>query len=116
MYINMIFKVKDDAKLGETYIRYVLSDAFDEDGNTVNLNVQNGSVNVYSYTLGDINNDGNINMRDVVLLRQYIIGFKGITFTSVQLKAADVYADGSVNIKDLARLRQYVAGHNVTLG
>lgn len=63
---------------------------------------------------GDVNSDGLVNGRDVILLRQYIAGWD----VSVDLKAANVNGDDAetVNGLDMILLRQYVAGWNVTLG
>jgi len=59
-------------------------------------------------TYGDINNDGEIDVRDVVLVMQYIIGLRDLT--EDQLKAADVNGDGEVNVQDATMLMQYVLG------
>ena len=63
---------------------------------------------------GDVNGDGKVNSRDVILLRQYIAGWN----VEIDLAAANVNGDANdkVNSLDMILLRQYVAGWNVTLG
>ena len=65
-----------------------------------------------AYTLGDVNDDGEINLKDVVLLRQYYAGGD----VTVNELAADVNGDGAVTLKDVVLLRQYYAGWDVQLG
>ncbi len=51
------------------------------------------------YLLGDVNNDGKINLKDVNLIVAYYNG--NLELTDVQIKAADVNGDGKVNLKDV---------------
>ena len=62
---------------------------------------------------GDVNGDGRINTKDVILLRQYIAKYD---VESLDLGAADVNGDGKINTKDVILLRQYIAKYDVTLG
>ena len=55
--------------------------------------------------LGDANGDGEIDMKDVLLLRRYISGM-----VDIDVAVADVNGDGEVNMKDILLLRQYIAG------
>jgi len=59
-------------------------------------------------TYGDVNNDGDIDVRDVVLVMQYIIGLRNLT--DDQLKAADVNGDGTVDVQDATLIMQHVLG------
>ncbi|MCF2595151.1 dockerin type I domain-containing protein [Pseudoflavonifractor phocaeensis] len=78
-------------------------------GNVVDKQYPNGKP---AYTLGDVNDDGEIKLKDVVLLRQYYAGGD----VTVNELAADVNGDGSVTLKDVVLLRQYYAGWDVQLG
>lgn len=55
---------------------------------------------------GDINQDGSINVRDVVLAMQYIIGLKDLT--EDQFKAADVNKDGNVDVQDVTMIMRHI--------
>ncbi len=61
---------------------------------------------------GDANNDGNVNMKDILALRSHLAGL------SVELNAvyADADASGGINMKDVLLVRKFVAGLPVTFG
>jgi lysyl endopeptidase len=59
-----------------------------------------GTYVVYSeYTLGDVNDDGNINIQDIILLINYIMG--NLIPEYPQDAAADMNEDGLINIQDI---------------
>lgn len=60
------------------------------------------------YTVGDINNDGNINQTDLNLLTGYIQGKNALT--DKQIKAADVNRDGTIDTGDTYKLSRYING------
>ncbi len=55
--------------------------------------------------LGDTNDDGAVNMKDVLLMRKYLAGMD-VTYNA---ENSDVNADGVVNMKDVLVLRKYLA-------
>ena len=61
---------------------------------------------------GDANSDGEVNVRDVALLQQYVAGWD----VTLNEASADANGDGEINVRDVALLQQYVAGWDVTLG
>ncbi len=63
---------------------------------------------------GNVNGDHTVDITDLTLLSQYLLG--DYTFTEEVLELADVTGDGEVNIPDLAHLKQYVMKDPVTLG
>ena len=66
------------------------------------------------YKMGDANLDGTVNTRDVVLIKQSIVGIAELT--NEQKVFADTYADGVVNTRDVVLIQQYIVGMNVDLG
>jgi C1A family cysteine protease len=63
---------------------------------------------------GDVNEDGDINAKDVTQLRRYLAGGWNVT---INMANSDVNGDDTVNAKDVTQLRRYLAGGwNVTLG
>ena len=56
--------------------------------------------------LGDVTNDGVIDVRDVTILNQYIVQLT--TLNEQQLANADVIADGKIDLKDLGQLKKYL--------
>lgn len=57
--------------------------------------------------MGDVNDDGIVNAKDVTALRRYLAGGWNVT---INLTNADVNADGTVNAKDVTVLRRFLAG------
>ena len=50
------------------------------------------------YTPGDVNNDGNINVRDVIMVVDYILGNEPNGFV---FEAADMNGSGDINVRDI---------------
>lgn len=69
--------------------------AFDDDGNRI--------------LFGDILTDGKIDVKDGVLLSQYLAGWASANLNATSLKVADVYHDKVVDNKDAVLLAQYLA-------
>lgn len=59
--------------------------------------------------LGDVNNDGKIDINDVTDAQRYVAGC--ITFTDNQVKAANTFEDDRIDINDVTELQRYVAGY-----
>lgn len=57
--------------------------------------------------LGDVNDDGVVDTKDVVRLRKY---FADPESTTINFANADVNCDGEVDTKDMVRMRKYFAG------
>lgn len=72
-------------------------------------NAENLEIELKQGIRGDVNNDGKINNRDLVLMRQYLAGW-GVTASEYGI---DVNGDGKVNNRDLVLMRQYFAGWDV---
>lgn len=60
-----------------------------------------------SYVPGDVNDDGTVDVRDVISLRRHIAGGYNIT---VNENATDVNRDGGVDVRDVITLRRFIAG------
>lgn len=59
-------------------------------------------------TYGDINNDGKINVQDVVLVMKHVLELE--TLTDAQKAVADVNGDGAINVQDVTLIMQYALG------
>ena len=62
--------------------------------------------------LGDANDDGAVNMKDVLVLRKQLAGMS----PEINLINADCNGDGDVNMKDVLMLRKFLAGLITELG
>lgn len=60
---------------------------------------------------GDANNDGAVNMKDVLVVRKYLADIE----VAIDLGNADTNNDGDVNMKDVLNLRKFLAGIVETL-
>ena len=61
------------------------------------------------YTLvvtGDINSDGDCDLKDLIILRKYLLGETELT--NVQIKASDIVKDGNIDLKDLLQFRKEI--------
>lgn len=122
--VTLTFQIKDSAELGSypVTVSYYkgkfgnnidgLDVNYDQDDNRVPIIYVNGSVTVYSYTPGDLNDDGRINSKDVICLLRYIAGWE---LDGLVEDALDVNGDGKINSKDAVHLLRYIAGWDVTL-
>ena len=54
---------------------------------------------------GDANDDGEINMKDILALRKFIAGLSD----HINKAAADVTGDSVINMKDVLLIRKFVA-------
>ena len=65
----------------------------------------------FKYISGDVDENKAVDIKDVVLLKQYLAGWK----VKVNTSSADTDKDGKVSIKDIVLLKQSIAKWNVTL-
>ena len=66
------------------------------------------SDGVHGFIPCDCNDDGAVDMKDVLLLRRFVAS--AVTEKDIDILAADANGDGSVNIKDVEYLRRVIAG------
>ena len=76
-------------------------------------NVSNREIVVYeieTYIKADINNDGKIDVTDLIILKRHIIAPNGSNWvlTGIKLLAADINGDGKVDVTDLYQLKRKV--------
>lgn len=69
--------------------------------------------NLEPVVYGDINDDGDIDTQDAVLIKKYLAGYKGL---DINADACDVNGDGDITSADVVLLLKKLAGYNVTLG
>lgn len=79
------------------------------------LTILDGStVDSTKPSLGDVSLNGSIELKDVTLIRYYLVG--KIDLTSEMFTQADVNEDGIVDIEDATILRMYLLGKVTKLG
>ncbi len=100
-------KISRSWEWGETPSRR-LKDWLDPE-NTGEL-LMDGTYEVYSeYTLGDVNDDGNINIQDIILLINFITG--NLVANYPQDVASDMNEDGLINVQDIILVVSYIVNN-----
>lgn len=109
-FLRVTFQAK---AAGNTAIS-LYEDSAGADGYRGDAIVKSVVIEKPAYVLGDVNEDGKVNMTDVNRLFRYTTR-KEISLTEAQLAAADVTGDGKVNITDVNRLFKFVTKQITTL-
>lgn len=105
------FYVKSDASENvQISVSYGLQSFSDNNGNYVYPALDAGTIYISDSDLlyGDANNDGGVNMKDILLMRKIIAGAEDDSAINITL--ADVNGDGKIDFKDLLFLRKFVSG------
>ena len=107
--MTLVFEIIADVNgVYDVSISYDSNAIYNFNGKIAYFAVDNGSVEVYSYLLGDVNRDGVVDIKDVTVLRRYLAGM--VAAEEIDLLAADCNCDGVVDIKDVTILRRFLAG------
>jgi hypothetical protein len=64
-------------------------------------------VTVPNPSIGDVDQNGNVNIKDATLIQKHLAGIE--TLTSAQQKLADTDHNGYVSVKDATQIQKYVA-------
>lgn len=101
--IQLTFQISSTASAGATS-PLMLSNisGSDASASAISVNPQNGSVTVNGLLRGDVNQDGVVNVQDLIRLLQHLNGEPLLTGDG--LLAADLNEDGQVNTQDLILL------------
>ena len=114
--LKITFNVLPEAELGNTTLKLGVDSIIDQNYKDLRFTLKDGIVTISDILMGDILNDGVIDMRDALKLSRYLAK-QSVSMMSAELKAADVYPDGVLDSKDALKLSQYLAGwENVSLG
>lgn len=111
---NLTFEVVTGPTTGqnpvEVPIKFIAGDVNDTlnyNNNSVPVTYTNGKVTIGPRLAGDVNNDGEVNQKDVTYLRRYLA--KWSSNQNPNLSNSDVNGDNAVNQKDVTQLRRYLA-------
>ncbi len=108
--LTLTFQVAEDVDPNEVLnvdLTYKYGDIYNLDMEDLTVEMVNGTITVIDYVPGDVNGDGEVNGKDVMLLRRYNAGGYDV---EINESAADVNDDGAINGKDVMLLRRYNAG------
>lgn len=78
------------------------------DKNTVAID--GAMANTRNFILGDANDDGKINAKDITIIMQYMLikNPEDPRFATFNFKAANVYPDANLNARDIKRIMMYI--------
>lgn len=79
------------------------------DGQIDSENSYTVTLTVSDVVLGDVNDDGDVNAKDVAILKRYLAQWANVMINPT---AADMNADSSVNAKDTALLKRHLVNDN----
>ena len=91
-----------DEALDAKYVKVVGTAAYGNFGSAAMINFYES----LSYTLGDVNTDGKVNLFDALLIARYNLQFEELT--DAALLAGDVNGDSTVNLADAILVQMYV--------
>ena len=104
----LTFIVNEDAAEGDYTIKITVSECYDKDTEDVAAYAVNGTIRVVDFIYGDANGDGEVNGKDVIVLRRHLV-----EPTTEIFNGADANGDGVINGKDVIVLRRYLVGDAV---
>jgi len=86
----------------------------DVDALTQNGSIRTGPILQAGLLWGDVNQDGIVDIFDLIRLAQHIAGTPDMELTGDGLTVADVFYDGSVDLSDLIHLSRYLASEDMS--
>ena len=116
--ITVVFRTLTNAAYGDHTIKIVPAAFTDQFYKPINLKEDNCTLTITDYTIGDVNNDDSVDLKDSMILGQYIAGF-GVELTEQGKKAASgIYPDSGSEptINDFQHLFRYLSDWQVELG
>ena len=86
-------------------------DIFDAELKPVNFAMADGAIHVTDTLPGDVDDNGDVNVRDYGVLQWYLNDWD----VTIHAANADVNADDTINVRDYGLLQQYLNGWDVEL-
>lgn len=113
----LTFDVSDDvesnAKLSVD-VSYYQGDIYNDQLDNVELKTVGGNVSLESNLIGDVDQNGEINILDATLIQKHLAGFESLS--SEQILAADADGNDTIDIKDATEIQKYLAEIISSLG
>jgi len=105
--LYLTFNVSDEAVIGTYNIYLTVNTACDQNLEDVNVVTKSGKVKIIEFIPGDVNEDDEVNVKDIILIRRYIAGGYDVELVE---PAANVDENEEINVKDIILLRRFIAG------
>ena len=109
--VTFTFTVSENAPEGSYPITFICDESYNIDLEDISWAIDSGKIEVIDFIYGDANGDGEVNGKDIIVLRKYIANLDPDTGISTQevSRGADANGDGEINGKDIIVLRKYIA-------
>ncbi len=109
--VTLTFEALPSFTSGSTHISVTIDsdETYDYNQKAVSLKSNDGTVTIGKASVsapGDVNNDGIVDSKDVILIRRFVADWKNI---SIDTDAADVNNDSKVDSKDVILIKRFVA-------
>ena len=107
--IILTFEIPVGVDVGTIYnisASYTYGNMINENLEAVNLEIENGSITIVN-TVGDVNDDGVVDVADVIVLRRYLAGGYEVVIDEF---AADMDNNGYITVADVVLLRRFLVG------
>lgn len=121
--ITVVFQILADAEYGEDTISIIPSAFTNQNYENINLQSDNCILKITDYTIGDVNNDDVIDLKDSMILGQYLAGFDVALTPQGKKAAVSIYPDADDNVEtseptinDFQHLFRYLSDWQVELG
>ena len=111
IFATLTFEISENAIAGtqsEVGITYNTNDIYNTNGDNVPFAIKSGKITFVDYLLGDVNDDGLINLDDVIKLLRHVSKASIITEPKL-LAAGEIIEDGVLDLYDVIHLLRYVS-------
>ena len=105
--IVLTFEIPSGVDAGTVYnisASYTYGNMINENLEAVDLEIENGSITIINL-VGDVNDDGVVDVADVIVLRRYLAGGYEVVIDEF---AADMDNDGYITVADVVLLRRFL--------
>lgn len=107
--VSLTFRLRDTAPKGEYSISVANAQAYDTEDNEIECTASSFTVNAVDYYSGDVDDDGEITLMDVMYLLNYLVHAEGYE-TLAHPAAADVDGNAGINVNDAVAILRHIAG------
>lgn len=107
--IVLTFEIPSGVDVGTIYninASYTYGNMINENLEAIDLEIENGSITIVN-AVGDVNDDGVVDVADVIVLRRYLAGDYEVVIDEF---AADMDNDGYITVADVVLLRRFLVG------
>lgn len=110
--LTLTFRIPEYAEDGDEFwvsLSYMRGNMVNDNLENIDLAIEAGVITV-TELIGDVNDDGVVDVADVITLRRYMAGGYDVT---VNENNADLNGDGMITVVDIIALRRYIVNGTI---